>query len=161
VSLGAVYNALALQASHIGDHGNSVNLARTALRHVYRGSDPRWCATCHQNLGDFLALNGGEPRVATAHRLAGALIGLQGRLRSQQDALNTLVQDLAESGSDAMLLPDSFDQLCAVVEQINGVQFRDLFERLPRVEPDGDAALRKLIGLARDLMGKRLEKVDE
>jgi hypothetical protein len=37
--------------------------------------------------------------------------------------------------------PPSFDQVVATVEQIEGVRFRALFERLPRTAADGDAAI--------------------
>jgi len=43
-------------------------------------------------------------------------------------------------------LPADFAALCEIVEQVEGVRFRDLFERLPKDRAaDGDAALQQVL----------------
>ncbi len=49
-------------------------------------------------------------------------------------------------------LPADFATLCEIVEQVEGVRFRDLFERLPKDQADrGDAALQQVLALARQV----------
>jgi hypothetical protein len=62
-------------------------------------------------------------------------------------SLRELAMDLAEFGLEA--LPGSFDQLCHRVEQMDGVRFRELWERLPKRAEDGDQLLKELIETAR------------
>jgi len=58
-----------------------------------------------------------------------------------ESGLNALRIHLNHLGEDPPL-PASFADLCRRVEQVEGVHFRELFERLPRDRaPDGDAAL--------------------
>jgi hypothetical protein len=45
--------------------------------------------------------------------------------------------------------PASFDELCRLVEQTEGVRFRDLFSRLPQRAASGDEALRTVLEMAR------------
>jgi hypothetical protein len=49
------------------------------------------------------------------------------------------IENLATSELPAS--PPGFDEVVSRVEAIEGVRFRDLFERLPRTAPDGDAAI--------------------
>jgi hypothetical protein len=45
--------------------------------------------------------------------------------------------------------PATFDELCGLVEQTEGVRFRDLFSRLPQRAASGDEALRTVLEMAR------------
>lgn len=47
-------------------------------------------------------------------------------------------------------MPRSFAALCSLVEQIEGVRFRELWEALPRRAPSGDEALAEVLRLARE-----------
>lgn len=38
-------------------------------------------------------------------------------------------------------MPDSFEQLCQIVERVDGMRFRDLFQRRPKCAATGDEAL--------------------
>jgi hypothetical protein len=62
-------------------------------------------------------------------------------------AVNALKTDLASAGPTD--LPANFDELCTLVEQTEGVRFRDLFSRLPQRAASGDEALRAVLEMAR------------
>src|SRR5262249_45407404 len=61
------------------------------------------------------------------------------RLQMQSGELGTSVQDLAIP--DLPPAPRAFADVADRVEAQEGVRLRELFERLPRTVPDGDAAL--------------------
>jgi hypothetical protein len=48
--------------------------------------------------------------------------------------------------------PEYADELAGIVEQVEGVRFRELFERLPRRAKDGDEALAIVLGVVAELM---------
>jgi len=54
-------------------------------------------------------------------------------------------------------LPESFDQLCDRVEQVEGVQFRELWARLPKRVEDGDQLLKDIIEAAKAISQKKSE----
>jgi len=90
------------------------------------------------------------PETALAHRLAAGAIRFQtgsGRLAT---TLWNLAIDFAQFIPDPPPLPESFDELCRMVEAVEGVRFRELFERLPRRAATGDEALREVLRLALD-----------
>ena len=45
-------------------------------------------------------------------------------------------------------MPASFDQVCDLVEQTEGVRFRELFSRLPQRAASGDEALQAVLAMA-------------
>ena len=67
-----------------------------------------------------------------------------GKLASSLDGLT---YDLNKFGPEA--LPSSFDMLCGRVERVEGVRFRELWEKLPKRSRDGDKLLKELIEAAR------------
>ena len=85
--------------------------------------------------------------MAPAHRLASALIWHQTNQGRMPVAVNALKTDLASAGPTD--LPANFDELCTLVEQTEGVRFRDLFSRLPQRAASGDEALRAVLEMAR------------
>ncbi len=97
----------------------------------------------------YLWRAGGPPAVALAHRLAAALIRLQTASGTLPSTLQGLTIHLADF-TDNPPLPTNFAALCEIVEQVEGVRFRELFEQLPKDRAaDGDAALRQVLALAR------------
>ena len=60
-------------------------------------------------------------------------------------ALTTLKLEVAEYKD----VPVTFDEVCTLVEQIEGVHFRDLFDRLPQRAKSGAEALEAVLALAR------------
>jgi hypothetical protein len=65
---------------------------------------------------------------------------------------STSISNLARSALPPA--PPSFEQVCALVEQVEGVRFRELFERLPRNAPDGDAAIQAIWKMVTHQAGK-------
>lgn len=134
--LGVVYSALADLEHEEGHSVSAARFERTAMRYKYRGNDPARCAISHHNLAGYLEKGeGGAAEAVLAHRLAaGALL-----LQINSGMLSSTIRNLARSPLPPA--PPLFAQVCAVVEQIEGVRFRELFERLPKRAPDGDAAI--------------------
>lgn len=140
--LGAVYGALADLEDETGDRDAAVRFQRIALGYSYRAGLPEDCAIGHHNLANYLERQGADPALVLAHRLAAAVI----RLQTQSGLLPTTIRNLALSALPPA--PPSFAEVAARVEEIEGVRFRALFERLPRRYPDGDAAIAEVWKLA-------------
>jgi hypothetical protein len=58
--------------------------------------------------------------------------------------LTALGRELAETAA-----PTSFAEVCADVERVEGVRFRELFAALPQRAVSGDDALAQVLALAR------------
>ena len=90
-----------------------------------------------------------------AHRLAALCIFLQtgdGRLPSGIAALAGHLSQVAGSRAELVLASgdgSGFDSVVAIVEQVEGVHFRELFERLPARAASGPEALAQILALAR------------
>jgi tetratricopeptide (TPR) repeat protein len=133
--LGAVWNALADLADETGERQDAVRFEEIALVYKYQTGQPEDCAICHNNLALYLQRWGQDTVSVIAHRLAATTMALQ----MQSGSLASRLRNLARTELPAT--PPSFDQVVATVEQIEGVRFRALFERLPRTATDGDAAI--------------------
>ncbi len=148
--LGNVFNALADLEDKVGNTGQSVHHERTALRYKYIAGDPESCAISHFNLANCLIGTSDPPEAALAHRLAAVLIRLQtssGRFPQSIAALALHLAMLAPSPP----LPRDFDHLCEIVEQVEGVYFRKLFDSLPKANAStGDEALQQVLLKAKD-----------
>ena len=143
--LGMVFTALADLADEQGRGDRAVDFEETALRYGYIFGDPESIAISHYNLANYLGRAGSE--AGLNHRLAAVVIRFQtssGRLAS---SLSRLSWDLDKFGSQA--LPGSFAELCDSLEKVDGVRFRELWDRLPKRAEDGDVLLKELIGAAR------------
>jgi tetratricopeptide (TPR) repeat protein len=148
--LGKVFSALAELEDKLGHHGEAIPYEQTALRYKYHAGEPVSCAVSHFNLAVYLRRSGEDPRAALAHRLAAALIWFQTSDGRLPGTLQALSRHLASFSPDAPPLPSNFDELCEIVEEVEGVRFRDLFSRLPTDNATtGDEALQKVLELAR------------
>lgn len=139
VELGSVHSAIANLESNLEHFPEAIRHGGAAIRYLYSVLVPGYCAISHFNLANYLLAGSADAPAALAHRLAAALIWYQmdhGELPSTLEALRQHLA-LASPGD----IPASFDELCARVEQTEGVRFRDLFSRLPRRAPSGDEAL--------------------
>jgi hypothetical protein len=149
VKLGRVFSCLARLEDRVHGPDQAIPFARTALRYGYQSPDPDDSAVIHSNLSGYLQRKGEQEQEALAHRLTAVLIFFQissGRLPS---ALKKLTRHLA-TFPDALPLPAEFSTLCAIVENVEGVYFQDLFERLPTEKAvTGDEALQKVLDLAK------------
>ena len=149
--LGKVFGALADLEDKLNHRDRAIDLSHTALRYTYLAGDPEDCTASHFKLANYLRDAGGPPVVALAHRLAAALIRFQTASGKLPSTLQALARDLADFIASPPL-PADFAALCAIVEQVEGVRFRDLFERLPKDQAaDGDAALQQVLALARQV----------
>ncbi|MGH8904948.1 MAG: CHAT domain-containing protein [Egibacteraceae bacterium] len=147
-SHGQVVGALADVEDRLGHRDAAVRLQQDALRYAYAATDPEPIAGIHQNLASYLRGADADPAVALAHRLASAIIQYQTGAGLLALTLDRLARDLA-SFITTPPLPASFAVLCGLVGRVEGVQLAQLFERLPRRAPDGDAALAEVLRLAR------------
>ena len=55
------------------------------------------------------------------------------------------------------VLPANFAMLCATVEQIEGVRFRELLERLAAGQTNGDELLKEVVAMAVEAMDQTTE----
>jgi hypothetical protein len=139
--LGAIFSALAILEDGLAHPQQAIAFQETALRYKYLAGTPEDCAISHHNVSNYLDRAGGEQQVALAHLLAAGVIRFQTGSGMLVSTLRNLAIDFANSAPDSPPLPASFDELCRLVEEVDGVRFRELFERLPRRAATGDAAL--------------------
>jgi tetratricopeptide (TPR) repeat protein len=143
--LGMVFDALADLVDKLGHVDQAISFEETALRYKYLWGGPEAISISHHNLANCFSTNGSKS--ALDHRLAAATIDFQISSGMLASSLRELAMDLAEFCPDAQ--PESFDQLCTRVEQVEGVRFRELWQRLPKRAEDGDQLLKELIETAR------------
>jgi len=155
--LGLVYGALARLENEEGRPASAARFGQTAMRYHYQTGQPEACAIGHNNLANYIELAGGAPDAVLAHRLAAGII----RWQISSGQLSATVRNLARSSLPPE--PPSFAQVCAILEQIEGVRFRELFAKLPQRTPDGDAAIRAVWEMARgfDLEQEGRRRVQE
>jgi hypothetical protein len=109
------------------------------LRYIYQRPEPEPLAISHTNLADYLTAAGQPGRDVLAHRLAAALFcQATGRTADYAAAVGALADDLRRYRDSAP--PIDVDQLTAVVQQVDGVRFADMFTALVP-NPDHRAAL--------------------
>jgi hypothetical protein len=156
--LGKVFYALATLEDTLGHQAQAINFVETALRYTYLARSPEDCAISHHNLSIYLERARRDRKVALAHRLVAGVIHVQtssGRLTS---TLQNLARDFAACAPDLPPLPDDFAELCRLVETVEGVRFRELFERLPRRVATGDAALAAVLQGAQEIAQRMVQQ---
>jgi hypothetical protein len=148
--LGKVLSALADLEDELGRPAESIRHEQAALRFKYHAAQPGDCAISHFNLAIYLVRGGGDTQEALAHSLTCGVIRLQTSDGRLPVALRALSRHLASFSPGPPPLPASFDELCEIVERVEGVRLRDLFSRLPTDNAaTGDEALQKVLELAR------------
>jgi PAS domain-containing protein len=151
--LSAVYSALADLEDEEGHPASAARFEQAALRYTYQTGGPEDCAVSHNNLANYIErAEGGEPDAVLAHRLAAGVI----RVQISSGTLRTTIRNLALSSLPPA--PPSFEWVCATVEQVEGVRFRELFARLPKRAPDGDAAIQAVWEMAKAEAGRLNER---
>jgi tetratricopeptide (TPR) repeat protein len=135
VDLGRDYTALADLEDKEGNRPAAVRFEQLALRYSYQAGQPEDCAISHHNLANYLERSNAALETVLAHRLAAGAI----RAQIGSGMLPTIIRNIAISPMPPA--PPPFEQVCAVVEQVVGVRFRELFTRLPQRAPSGDAAI--------------------
>ena len=148
--LGRVFGAMADLENTIGHRDRAIRHEQTALRYRYAVGEPDDCAISHFNLANYLMGDGCPPTESLAHRLACALIEYQSAAGMLTMTLQALSRHLASFAPGVPPLPADFAALCATVDQVEGVDFAALFDRLPKTRAaSGDDALRQVLDLAR------------
>jgi tetratricopeptide (TPR) repeat protein len=130
--LGKVFSALADLEANLGHPTTAQQFEETALRYKYTQDVPDVASISHFNISHYINNGRGEERDALAHRLAAALIGAAMQSGRASRYFSALVRDLRNVGPEGRAaLPVDFAALCATVEKIEGVRFREMIERLP------------------------------
>lgn len=144
VKLGKVYTALADLEDEEGRPASAARFQQTSLRYSYLTGQPEDCAISHHNLANYIkqAEGDGAQDAVLAHRLAASVI----RVQISSGMLSGTIRSLAQSSLPPA--PPSFAEVCAIVEQIEGVRVQELFARLPKMVPDADAAIRMVWEMA-------------
>jgi tetratricopeptide (TPR) repeat protein len=143
--LGVVFTALANLMNESGQVDQAVSFQETGLRYSYLFGDPERIAIDHHNLAVYLAESGSKS--AIDHMLAGVVVRYQIGSGMLASSLKGLARDLDKFGPEA--LPGSFNQLCDRVERVDGVRFRELYERMPNRVEDSNQLLKELVEMAR------------
>ena len=82
--------------------------------------------------------------------MAGALLLFQAGGDLLPDSLGQLAMSFVQHAPRKPPLPDDFDGLAAIVEQVEGVRFRELAQQLSLGGgASGDEALHAVVGMAR------------
>jgi hypothetical protein len=127
----------------LGHQAEAVELEERALRFKYLAGDVAMIAVSHFNLANHLR-RASRRSDALPHRLAATLIDFQTESGQLASTLTALGRDLAEAAA-----PTSFADVCAAVERVEGVRFRELFAALPQRAASADDALAQVLALAR------------
>jgi hypothetical protein len=143
-----VFMATAHLESSLHHYSQAIACAETALRYGYVLWDATNCAAGHNNLAAYIDEEGGDVRLRVHHLLAAGIIRFQ-TLEDLQVSISRLSQLVTAYKPEQPPFPHTSDELCEVVERVEGVRFRELFERLPHRAADGDTALRELLQMAR------------
>ena len=153
-NLGKVLSALAELEDELAHFAQAVDFEKTAVRYKYLTGDPDYCSISHHNLSSYLERGGEERSTIMAHRLAAVLINFQTQSGLLAFHLRNLALDFVRSAPKPPPLPVSFDELCSIVEKVEGVYFQKLFECLPRRAPTGDEAMKQVLAMAKDEFNK-------
>ena len=102
------------------------------------------CAIPHNNLATCMEPTQAAFDEVLPHRLAAGAIWFQISSGLLRDVLHKLARTSLPPS------PPSFEEVTRRVEEIDGVHFRELFERLPKRAPDGDAAIAEVWRLAQE-----------
>jgi tetratricopeptide (TPR) repeat protein len=156
-ALGKATGALADVEDELGHRDTAIALAQDALRLSYAAGDPGAVALSHHIIADYLGRAGRDPSEALAHRLAAAVLHLStGQKGELARTLRALARDLQQ---DALAAPESFAQLRAQVERVDGVPFGELVARLPAGPGGPDAALAEVLHRARALLADQASNI--
>jgi tetratricopeptide (TPR) repeat protein len=142
--LGKIIDAWATLEAKRGHTADAVAFSLHSLQLAYKFDEPQSINVSHHNLSNHLErADHDNPGEIVAHRLAEVLISYQTDSGEYVDDLSTLARTLART--DGRGLTDSFEELCAQLEESAEVDFVQVFNRLPLKSPDGQLALTAVI----------------
>ena len=129
--LGGVFSALADMEHELQHPEMAQHFEETALRYAYAEGYPAGASLGHRNISIYIISSRGEWREALAHRLAAVLIDVATQSGRAASNLAALVHSLRNAGPEGRPgLPEDLAALCATVEKVEGVRFREMIERL-------------------------------
>jgi tetratricopeptide (TPR) repeat protein len=144
---GFVGQCLSAQANLEDEEGfadQAIELERRALRFTYLQPNPVDIGGSHNNLAIYLTRSSGDQEGAIAHRLADVVLS---RIVGSGGYKRKLLE-LGRQLTAGAVPPARFDELCAVVERVEGVRFQALVGALGA---DGDEQLTLVLEEARAL----------
>jgi tetratricopeptide (TPR) repeat protein len=145
-TLGMIFSALADLKYNLGQADQAISFEETSLRYSYLFGHPESISISHNNLALYLRESGSQS--ALDHRLAAEIIRYRIGSGMLASSLVGMARDLDRFGPEAVA--GSFDELCARMEQVDGVRFKELCERLPKQAEDGDRLLKEIVKAARN-----------
>ena len=149
--MGRTYSALADVESALGHHAAACGLEETGFRYRYISSGPDDVSISHFNFANHLTHTAAEPCVILAHRLAAILLRAVTQSGQSASSVIALAADLRRLGPDAAAaLPGDIATLCATVEQIEGVKFRDMLRRFIGDDAEATELLQAIIAKAQE-----------
>ena len=154
--LGSTLSALAHIEDELGHGHAAIRLQRDGLRLAYAGTDIDTTAASHNNLANALDRYPQYAGEVWAHRLAAALIAYQTSSGHFSGALANLVR--MASRADMPAPPDSYEQVCQIVDQTEGVHLAALIARLPARAADGPTALTDILNYTGQLTQRHAER---
>jgi tetratricopeptide (TPR) repeat protein len=126
--LGMVFSALAGLQQSLGNASAASAFEKTAIRFEYLNENVSGVRISHARLGVFLQLVG-EMRAAAAHLFAAAMLSFAIG-EDSTTAVENLATQLAYGREDEGAEPQSYGELCSIVEAVEGVRFDATVRRL-------------------------------
>lgn len=151
--LGIVFSARAQLEYKLGQPAVAAMSEKIALRYGYARGAPDSVTVSHSNLANYLLNSHADPRDILAHHLAAALVSAATgvRLTERIAILAKQLRGLAAAQTQDVL-PRDFPALCDTVEQVEGVRFREMVEKLLPAGTSGDDLLQSALTQAVDLV---------
>lgn len=147
--IGKVMSALANVEFAAGHIDRSVQLEKDALRFKYKTGEPESIKISHSQLSDYFQRSGAPPRTVLAHATCAALVSVLGGYGSAVSRVSHLVRAMVQSRATA--LPFGYAALCEIVNEVPGVQFDQLCQRLAGTHEHGDVTLDSLVELMKSV----------
>jgi tetratricopeptide (TPR) repeat protein len=153
--LGKVFSAVADLEENLGRPTLARQFEKTALRYKYAQGDLASARISHFNIANYVTRSQGPWSEAIAHRLAAVLIAVAMQSGRAAPNLSALVGDLQYGGPEGRIaLPADLAALCATVEKIEGVRFREMIERFAGGPAECDELFRQVVTAALEAANK-------
>jgi tetratricopeptide (TPR) repeat protein len=150
--LAKVFSALANVEGDTGRLETAQRFEETALRLSYASGDPIDIILSHFNISNHTNKSPADP---LAHQLAALAMAVATKSGYAARCQTRLVQDIHWAGGvGGAALPADFPSLCAAVEKIEGVRFREMMERLAGGPAECDQLLRQVVAAALEAANK-------
>jgi len=154
-ALGAVFSALANLESTLGRPMTAQEFEETALRYRYAHGNPDAAAVSHFNISIYIVNRGSEGGKALAHRLAAALIAVAMQSGRAAGCFSALARHLRLTGPEGRAaLPADLGALCATVEKVEGVRFREMIGRLAGGPTECEQLFQQVVATALEAASK-------